>query len=159
VHARRGAADAIIVGTGTVLADDPALTARLPDGDLLPSQPIPVVIGTTPVPTDAALHRHPHPPLVFPTHDLAAVLADLHSRGAQRVFVEGGPTLASAFLRAGLVDEVVTYVAPVLLGGDRLAVGDIGVDTIAAARRLTVSSVQTLGDDLLIVARPTPGGE
>nr|WP_017203978.1 dihydrofolate reductase family protein [Microbacterium barkeri] len=158
VHRRRAEADAIAVGTGTVLADDPALTAR--DGDaLLPHQPVPVVIGTRSTPEDAAVHRHPHPPLFFDTHDLAAVMADLHGRGIQRLFVEGGPTLASAFLAAGLADQVLAYIAPVLLGGERLALTDIGVPSIAAARRLTVDGWVPLGDDLLVVARPVEENE
>ena len=74
----------------------------------------------------------------------------------QRVFVEGGPTLASSFLRAGLVDEVLVYIAPTLLGGDRLATGDLGVGTIGAQRRLVVDAWQGLGDDLLVVAHPEP---
>lgn len=156
VHRRRAAADAIVVGTGTVIADDPSLTARDADGTLLPDQPAPVVIGYTPLPADAALRRHPRSPRTFATHDLAAVLAALGETGAHRVFVEGGPTLASAFLRAGLADEVLAYVAPVLLGGDRLALTDIGVDTIDAARRLTVAAIDRLGDDLLVVAYPRP---
>lgn len=159
VHRRRAEADAIVAGTGTVLADDPALTARDPDGALLPHQPLPVVIGSTPVAADAAVHRHPRDPLFFATRDLPAVLADLRGRGVQRVFVEGGPTLASAFVRAGLADELLVYVAPVLLGGGRLALGDIGVERIDQARRLAVASVQTLGDDLLVVARPTEGDD
>jgi len=69
-----------------------------------------------------------------------------------RVFVEGGPTLESAFLRDGLADEVLVYLAPTLIGGDHLALGDLGVTTIAAQRRLDVASVTPLGDDLLIVA-------
>ncbi|WP_375384673.1 bifunctional diaminohydroxyphosphoribosylaminopyrimidine deaminase/5-amino-6-(5-phosphoribosylamino)uracil reductase RibD [uncultured Microbacterium sp.] len=150
VHRRRAAADAIVVGTGTVLADDPSLTARDERGALRDTQPQPVVIGRSETPADAAIRRHPKPPLFYADHDLAGVLADLRERGIQRVFVEGGPTLASAFLRAGLVDEVLAYVAPVLLGGERLAVTDIGVTTIGAAQRLDVASVQTLGDDLLI---------
>jgi diaminohydroxyphosphoribosylaminopyrimidine deaminase / 5-amino-6-(5-phosphoribosylamino)uracil reductase len=159
VHRRRAAADAIVAGTGTVLADDPALTARTPDGGLAPTQPVPVIIGSRPVPADAAVHRHPRAPLFFPTDDLAAVLYDLRDRGVQRVFVEGGPTLASAFVRAGLADEIVAYVAPVLLGGDRLALGEIGVPTISAARRLAVADLKTLGDDILIVARPLEGDD
>ncbi|MET0296479.1 MAG: bifunctional diaminohydroxyphosphoribosylaminopyrimidine deaminase/5-amino-6-(5-phosphoribosylamino)uracil reductase RibD [Microbacterium sp.] len=154
VHERRAAADAIVVGTGTVLADDPALTARRQDGALFERQPLPVVLGERAVPADAALHRHPLPLLHLPGDDLTAVLRDLGERGVQRVFVEGGPTLASAFVREGLADELLAYVAPVLLGGSRLALGDLGVDTISDARRLTVASVDRLGDDLLIVATP-----
>ncbi len=154
VHARRAAADAILAGTGTVLADDPALTARDTDGALLPGQPVPVIVGETKIPANAAVHRHPHTPLFFPTHDLATVLDDLGGRGIQTVFVEGGPTLESALVRAGLADEVLVYVAPVLLGGSRLALGDLGVPDIASARRLEVASVDILGDDIRVNARP-----
>lgn len=66
VHRRRAAADAIVVGTGTALTDDPSLTARHDDGTLFDSQPVPVVIGTSPLPDDAALYQHPHRPLRFP---------------------------------------------------------------------------------------------
>ena len=153
VHRRRAAADAIAVGTGTVLSDDPALTAR--DGDaLLPDQPIPVVIGSRPTPDDAAVHRHPHAPLFYDTHDLHSVLADLHGRGIQSVFVEGGPILASAFLAAGLADRLLAYIAPVLLGGERLALTDIGVASIDQARRLVVDEWVPLGPDLLAIAHP-----
>ena len=156
VHRRRAAADAIVVGTGTVLADDPALTARAPDGAFFDAQPIPVVFGRRPVPGDAAITRHPHAPVFVDGADLAAVLADLRIAASSSLFVEGGPTLASAFLAAGLVDEVLAYVAPVLLGGPRLALGDLGVATIADARRLAFASVERLGDDLLVVAHPRP---
>jgi diaminohydroxyphosphoribosylaminopyrimidine deaminase/5-amino-6-(5-phosphoribosylamino)uracil reductase len=158
VHARRAQADAIVVGTGTVLADDPALTARNGDA-LLAHQPIPVVIGSRETPADAAVHRHPLAPIFYDTHDLTAVLADLRERGVQRVFVEGGPTLASAFLAAALADSVLAYIAPVLLGGGRLALADIGVGTIADARRLTVDEWVPLGEDLLAVARVTSESE
>ncbi|QKJ20086.1 bifunctional diaminohydroxyphosphoribosylaminopyrimidine deaminase/5-amino-6-(5-phosphoribosylamino)uracil reductase RibD [Microbacterium hominis] len=158
VHRRRAEADAIVVGTGTVLADDPALTARRPDGTLYDHQPAPVVVGRRPLPPDAAVHRHPLP-LRRLDATLDAALDALRADGVQRVFVEGGPTLASAFLSAGLVDEVLAYVAPTLIGAgadgaDRPALGAIGVDTIADQRRLRVASIEHLGDDLLIVAHP-----
>lgn len=153
VHRRRAAADAIIVGTGTVLADDPALTAR--DGDSLHEhQPIPVVIGSRKTPADAAVRHHPHPALFYDTRDLQSVVADLHERGIQKAFVEGGPTLASAFIAAGLADQFLVYVAPVLLGGDRLALTDVGAATIADARRITIEEWVPLGADMLAIARP-----
>lgn len=154
VHRRRATADAIIVGTGTALADDPALTARDSAGSLLPSQPLPVVIGRRNIPADAALRSHPRPPLFFPTDDLRAVLADLHGRGIRHAFIEGGPRLASAFVAAGLVDEYLVYLAPTLLGGGRLSLGEIGVSGIDEQRRLTIEHCARLGEDLLVVARP-----
>jgi diaminohydroxyphosphoribosylaminopyrimidine deaminase/5-amino-6-(5-phosphoribosylamino)uracil reductase len=154
VHERRAGADAILVGTGTALADDPALTARAADGSLLAHQPRPVVVGNRAVPAGAAVHAHPLEPWFITGHDVAALLRELHSRGVRRVFVEGGPTLASAFVRAGLVDEYLVYLAPTLLGGDRLALGDIGVAGIDGQRRLRIEQLQRLGDDILLIAHP-----
>ena len=156
VHEQRARHDAIAVGTGTVLADDPSLTARGDAGELLPHQPIPVVFGATPVPADAALRAHPAGLIEVGHRDLAAALPDLLSRGIRRLYVEGGPTLASAFLRAGLADEVLVYLAPLLLGGPRTALDDLGVNTMAEAHRLSIRSIETLGDDLLITCRPLP---
>jgi diaminohydroxyphosphoribosylaminopyrimidine deaminase/5-amino-6-(5-phosphoribosylamino)uracil reductase len=154
VHRRRALADAIVVGTGTVLADDPTLTARTPDGDLYPHQPRPVVIGSRSIPVESKLAAHPAGMLQL-DGDLRTVLDTLWDQEVRHVFIEGGPTLTSAFIAAGLVDEYLVYLAPVLIGGDRTAVTDIGVDTIADARRLAVVSTTAFGDDILIVARPT----
>ncbi|RNE62639.1 bifunctional diaminohydroxyphosphoribosylaminopyrimidine deaminase/5-amino-6-(5-phosphoribosylamino)uracil reductase RibD [Cryobacterium tepidiphilum] len=156
VHRRRAAAGAIVVGTGTALADDPALTARDDTGGLLPTQPLPVVVGRRALPAGAQLRRHPLAPLFHPGDDLPGLLRDLRERGIRRVFIEGGPTLASAFVAAGLVDEYLVYLAPTLLGGGRLALGDIGVTTIGEQRRLQLAAVDRLGDDLLLTARPAP---
>jgi diaminohydroxyphosphoribosylaminopyrimidine deaminase / 5-amino-6-(5-phosphoribosylamino)uracil reductase len=158
VHAHRARADAIVAGVGTVLADDPALTARHEDGSLFERQPLPVVLGSRATPDAAAVRRHPREPVFFHGRDLAGILADLRGRGVQRVFVEGGPTVASAFLRAGLADEVLVYVAPVLLGGDRLSLADIGVGTLEERIRLESPRFVPLGADLLIRARVAHGG-
>lgn len=155
VHEQRAASDAIIVGTGTVLADNPSLTARGDAGELLEHQPIPVVIGETPIPENARLFTHPQPLVQARNRDIPEVLSGLFERGIRRVFVEGGPTLASAFIAAGLVDEYLIYLAPALIGGGRLAVGDIGVGTIGEARRLGIRGIERLGEDVLITARPT----
>ncbi|MBW4041017.1 MAG: bifunctional diaminohydroxyphosphoribosylaminopyrimidine deaminase/5-amino-6-(5-phosphoribosylamino)uracil reductase RibD [Acidobacteria bacterium] len=155
VHRRRAEHGAVVVGTGTVSADDPALTARDPEGALLPHQPLPVVVGRRETPAGAALLAHPKPPLHVRTHDPRAVLDAIAAAGATSAFLEGGPTIVSAFLAAELVDEVLVYLAPTLLGGGRLATLDLGVPTIDAQRRLAIHEVHRLGDDLLVVARPT----
>jgi diaminohydroxyphosphoribosylaminopyrimidine deaminase/5-amino-6-(5-phosphoribosylamino)uracil reductase len=152
-HAVRQTVGAIVVGTGTVTADDPSLTARTPDGTLADRQPLRVVVGERPVPDDARL-RGPGGELVrVPTHDVARVLDELAARGVRHVLVEGGPTLTTAFLRSGLVDEVHAYLAPVALGAGVGAIGDLGVRTIADAVRWRTHRVERLGDDVLLVAR------
>ncbi|MGN6427737.1 bifunctional diaminohydroxyphosphoribosylaminopyrimidine deaminase/5-amino-6-(5-phosphoribosylamino)uracil reductase RibD [uncultured Leifsonia sp.] len=156
VHEQREASDAIVVGTGTVLADDPSLTARGDAGELLATQPTPVVVGTRAIPNDAAVFRHPNPVVFEGTHDIHDVVADLHQRGFRRVYVEGGPTLASAFVAAGLVDEYAIYLAPTLLGGPHLALGSIGVETIGEQRRLRILDIERLGGDLYLRAVPAP---
>ncbi|SJN13461.1 Diaminohydroxyphosphoribosylaminopyrimidine deaminase / 5-amino-6-(5-phosphoribosylamino)uracil reductase [Leucobacter sp. 7(1)] len=166
VHRRRAEADAILVGTGTLLADDPALTARAETGGLLvpaAEQPVPVVMGHRAIPADARILHHPalaaHDlklPLRIAGDDLAADLATLHAHGVRHLFVEGGPTVASAFLAAGLVDEVLVYIAPALLGGPRLALGDLGIPSIADISRLRVTHTAQLGADLLIKATVVP---
>jgi len=153
-HDLRAEVDAIVVGTGTALADDPSLTARNAAGELNGHQPLRVVVGHRDVPAGARL-RGPGGELVHVrTHDPRVVVDALAEREVRHLLVEGGPTLAAAFLRAGLVDEVHAYVAPVLLGAGPAAVGDLGIGSIDGALRLTTTSVQHLGPDVLVVATP-----
>ncbi|GCE76443.1 riboflavin biosynthesis protein RibD [Cellulomonas biazotea] len=158
-HDLRAEVDAIAVGTGTVLADDPTLTARNAAGEPHSSQPLRVVVGHRDVPAGARLHGPGGELVHVRTHDPAEVLRVLGEREVRHLLVEGGPTLAAAFLRAGLVDEVHAYVAPVLLGSGPSAVGDLGIGTIGDAVRLTPRSVLPLGPDVLVVATPEPAGD
>jgi diaminohydroxyphosphoribosylaminopyrimidine deaminase / 5-amino-6-(5-phosphoribosylamino)uracil reductase len=155
VHRRRGDIDAIMVGTGTVLADDPSLTVRDADGALVGVQPLRVVVGDRDLPADARVLDAAAPTVQLRGHDPAAALAALHGREVRHVWLEGGPQLAAAFVTAGLVDEVLAYVAPALLGSGLPVVADLGVAGIGDAVRLSLRSVERLGDDVLLVCTTT----
>jgi diaminohydroxyphosphoribosylaminopyrimidine deaminase / 5-amino-6-(5-phosphoribosylamino)uracil reductase len=154
VHEQREASDAILVGTGTALADDPSLTARGDAGELMPHQPTVVVLGMRVLPANAKVRSSPGGLIEIRDHNLEAAMASLFERGIRRLYVEGGPTLESALIAAGLVDEYAIYLAPAILGGDQLAVRDIGAASMPDIRRLEIRSVEQLGNDLLITARP-----
>ena len=149
VHALRRASDVVLAGTSTVLADDPALTVRDAQGHPAAHQPLRAVMGERvgDVPAHAQVRDDAAATVFLETRDPSAALQQLHDAGRREVFLEGGPTLAAAFLRAGLVDEVVAYVAPVLLGDGSAAVADIGIGTIADALRGSVTDVATLHDE------------
>ena len=155
-HVMRNQVDAILVGTGTVLADDPELTARRIDGSLYDHQPLRVVLGETEIPKGFRVNNDAAETLFLNTHSIHGALAALHERGIKHVLVEGGPTIASKFIKFGLVNEYQIYLAPKLLGGDYLAIRKIGVDNISEARDLIIKEVRTLGNDLVIRAVDDP---
>ena len=152
LHRRRARADAIVVGTGTVLADDPALTARLPDGSLADRQPLRVVVGMREIPSEAKVLNDDSRTMVIRTRDPIEVIKALSDR--TDVLLEGGPTLAGAFLREGAVNRILAYVAPMLLGGPVCAVDDVGVPTIARALRWHFDGIDRVGPDLLLSLVP-----
>ena len=161
VHLLRAWCDAILVGTGTVIADDPELTVRGADGTAIGRQPLRVVMGLRPIPESARVLDQAAPTLHLATHDPAQALKALAEREIHHVWLEGGATVAAAFLEAGLVDEVIAYLAPVLLGAGAPAVGDLGIQTIDEALRLTPHEVTTIGPDIRIratIARSTREG-
>lgn len=156
VHRLRATCDAVVVGSGTVLADDPQLTVRDADGRDAPRQPLRVVLDRRGrVPATARVRDGAAPTHLSAVAAPADLLAELWGRDVRRVLLEGGPTLAAAFLRAGLVDEAVVHLAPQLLGAGPAAVGDLGISTMAQALQLQTLDVTPLGRDVQVRARPT----
>ena len=151
-HHRRSRQDAILAGTGTILADDAELTARYADGTYYEHQPLRVVLGESELPATARVFNDAAETVQLSTRDIKAALHELFDRGVRRLWVEGGPTVASEFARQGLFDEVIVYVAPLLLGGERNALQDIGVLNIADAKHLRLVEHKRLGNDIMIRA-------
>lgn len=152
-HDVRRRVDAIAIGTGTVATDDPSLTARDASGRLSGHQPMRVVVGQRPIPDDARLRGAGGELLHLATHDVRRVLAELGGREVRHLLVEGGPTLATAFLRADAVDELHVYAAPLLLGAGAPVIGDLGIRTIDDGHRWHTTRVERLGDDVAVFAR------
>lgn len=178
-HYYRHMHDAILVGVGTVLADNPRLTTRKPYGQ----NPIRIILDThLRTPLDANVVTDGEAPTwIFVGKDVVStrihsyeeqqqvqifqldsasleieqVLTFLGAKNITSVYVEGGAQMHGAFLTAGFVDQYITYIAPKLIGGQKAksAVTGTGIDKLANAHRLTIQSVETMDDDIKIVAR------
>lgn len=153
VHRLRRTADAVLVGTGTVLADNPRLTVHDSDGQPVGDhQPLRVVAGHRDLPAAAHVFDTDAPTRVMRNHNPHAVLQELAEHGALHVLIEAGPTLSTDYLRAGAVDQVVLYLAPKLLGSGPAAIEELGVPSIAGAWQLRLRDCTPLGPDLRLTA-------
>jgi diaminohydroxyphosphoribosylaminopyrimidine deaminase/5-amino-6-(5-phosphoribosylamino)uracil reductase len=175
VHRLRAEVDAIAVGISTVLADDPHLTVR--DGDALAArQPLrvvvdsdfrtppqarvldgaaPTLVATTVEPPPGTKAEHVVLPRAADGHtDVRALLAHLYDRGVRHLLVEGGPKLAGALVDERLVDRVVGYVAPVVIGSGKPVLGNVGAPTLDASWRLRLDDVTQFGQDVRLTWRP-----
>lgn len=180
VHARRLEADAVLVGAGTVLKDDPSLTVRHVEAT---RQPLRVVVDSTGrIPPTASLltdggatliattSRCPHDiqtswkeagaeVVVLPEEeesdrgsvDMESLLRLLGERAVVETYCEGGAALATSLLRNDLVDRMELYRGPVMIGGDGPAIGSLGVDSMSDALRWSTQRIELLGDDTLVV--------
>ncbi|MHB8511370.1 MAG: bifunctional diaminohydroxyphosphoribosylaminopyrimidine deaminase/5-amino-6-(5-phosphoribosylamino)uracil reductase RibD [Actinomycetota bacterium] len=182
-HRLRSSVDAVMVGVGTIVRDDPLLTVRL-RGYKSP-QPLRVVLDSAGrIPLDAKVLNRDAPTVVFVTDkapedsvaaiehkgaqvimapardghiDLESVLKELGARGLTEVLLEGGPGVLGDAVEQSLVDRYVVYLAPKLLGSSGLpAISGFVIPTIGEARELVISSVRHVGADLRIEAYPRP---
>ena len=189
VQKMRREGDAVLVGITTVLADDPFLTARDGDGNPLSRQPYRVVLDSScRMPTKANMLGQPGPTLVYATTgapkdraerlskagaevvrleptpdgqvDIKAVLADLGARGVVDLTVEGGGTVLGSFFDGKLVDKVLAFIAPIIVGGASAPspVDGQGVVLMSEAWQIGSASVEKIGDDWLITGYPQAGG-
>jgi GTP cyclohydrolase II len=174
-HALRAACEAVLVGIGTVLADDPELTVRLVPG----ASPRRIVLDTTlRIPPGAQVLNGRAPTLVVTTDrssaerrrqllaggidveavpadppwgvDLAATLASLRAAGTRSLLVEGGGAVITSFLRQRLADRVVVAIAPTILGSGTDAIGDLSIARVSDGLRLRGRSIHLLGDDVVV---------
>ena len=148
----RRSVDAIMVGTQTVIADDPHLIPR--DG-LTGGNPLRIVCGTQELPKGAQVLDSAAPTQVIASKDLEVVAAELLATGVNHILLESGPTLASAMLHACMLDELMIYQGPSLLGAGKNFVADLGALTLDHAMKMPRVSTETFGDDVKSVYRIT----
>lgn len=144
-HRLRGECDVLLVGTRTVEVDDPQLTVRDEWDRPVRQQPLRAVMGMRELSADRRIFNNHAETLRLPTRDPAEALGQLYDAGRRHVWLEGGPTLAAAFLNAGLVDEAIAYLAPSLLGAGTAAVGDLGITTIDDRLRFRLRRAGVVG--------------
>lgn len=145
-HALRAECDAILVGTETALVDDPQLTVRDEHGHVVTPQPLRVVMGERELASGLRVFDDAAPTVHLRTRDPHQVLNALSERGVQHLLVEGGPTVVAAFLEAGLVDRLMWFIAPVLLGG-----GPVALPPLAAEWNVVVEDVAQVEDDVVVI--------
>jgi diaminohydroxyphosphoribosylaminopyrimidine deaminase/5-amino-6-(5-phosphoribosylamino)uracil reductase len=147
VQLLRRQADAILVGTNTVITDDPHL---IPRGDFpeFTTNPLRVVCGEQQLPPASKVFDDAATTLQVKSKDLTILVAELNKTGVNQVLVEAGPTLATAMLNQGLMDELVMYQAPSLLGQGKSFVADLGANSIDQKMVLDHISSEVIDGDV-----------
>jgi diaminohydroxyphosphoribosylaminopyrimidine deaminase/5-amino-6-(5-phosphoribosylamino)uracil reductase len=149
VQRLRSESDAIVVGTGTVLNDNPSLVPR---GDV--RRPLRIVVGTRTIPSNFNVYNDEAETVFLPSHQSAVLLDLLREREINQVLLEAGSTLGSSLLREGMVDEFRWYQAPTILGSGIKAVGDLHVATLENRIDYRITDVARVGRDIRTVFRP-----
>ena len=146
----RRSADAIMVGTQTVIADDPHLVPR---DEIAGKNPLRIICGTQELSKDANIFDSAAPTKVIASKDVKVIAAELSATGVNHILLESGPTFATALLEAQMLDELMLYQGASLLGAGKSFVAELGALTIDAALRMQRISTETFGDDVKSVYR------
>ena len=147
VHRLRSECDAVVTGTGTVISDNPAMTVRGVDRNNFEFNPTRVVMGERAIPAGSKILDESASTVHIESHNLSSLLELAEAKGWNRILVEAGPKLTSAFLKAELFDELFIYQAPTLLGGNFDFVGDFKVRNIQERLDLELHSSEVIGKE------------
>jgi diaminohydroxyphosphoribosylaminopyrimidine deaminase/5-amino-6-(5-phosphoribosylamino)uracil reductase len=139
-----------MVGTQTVIADNPHLVPH--DGAAI-KNPLRIVCGTQDLPKNANVFDSAEQTKVIASKDLKVIASELLATGVNHILLESGPTLATALLQAGMLDELMIYQSASVLGAGKSFVADLGVLTIENAMSMQRISTETFGDDVKSVYR------
>lgn len=149
VQKMRAESDAILVGTGTALIDNPSL---IPREDV--RRPLRIVMGERRIPADSKLLDGNAETLILPSRDIGQFIEKVNEIGLNSIFMEAGATLGTAFLNAGFVDEIRWFQAPTLFGTGKRAVGDLHVKTLSEGLNYAISRNEMIGPDIYTILIP-----
>jgi diaminohydroxyphosphoribosylaminopyrimidine deaminase/5-amino-6-(5-phosphoribosylamino)uracil reductase len=152
----RSQADAIVTSTATVIADDPLLTSKG-----LGKNPVRVVMGRSEIADNSQILGLDAETIIIKSREPKDLIAIANDRGFNQVLIESGPTLGTALLREDLIDEIILFQAPTLLGAGTPSIGDLGITNISDRMDFEISDVEIIGADLkitLIKSAQSAGG-
>jgi diaminohydroxyphosphoribosylaminopyrimidine deaminase/5-amino-6-(5-phosphoribosylamino)uracil reductase len=141
----RSQVDGIVISTATVIADDPLLTSKG-----FGKNPVRIVMGATELSSKMQVFNDAAETVLINSRNFDDLLSLAKERGFNELLIESGPTFGTALLRANLIDEIVLFQAPTLLGSGTPSIGDLGITNIAARLDFEISDVEVIGADLKI---------
>ena len=147
-HLLRAQSDAILIGTGTAIVDNPTLLPHLINDD---RRAVRYVMGRRNLPAQSQLLSDGHTTRLITSHSFAELLDNLNELGANQVLVESGSILGTALMNEGLIDEIVLYQCPSIIGSGSRAIGELGIYTLSAALTWRFTNVELIGPDLKTV--------
>jgi len=141
----RAQSDGIVTSPATVIVDDPLLTSKG-----IGKNPVRIVMGLTDIASDSKIFGSEAETIQIKSHDFNELISLSNDRGFNQILIESGPTFGTALLRADLIDEIILFQAPTLLGAGTPSIGDLGITNISDRVDFEISDVEIIGADLKI---------